>query len=118
MCIALMSYNLGFHNEDTIREVGDFHFGKGTNCALIMGYIPGFAAIPAVLRFINTIEAEASPFAKIFPCVRAIFEFMGLGLLFLPLDIIVTIFRFCCSCNSNEAVDEAVIEAVAEPLVS
>jgi len=100
----------GFHTKETsylADGFGDSGWGGSAiafNACNIVGYIPGIGCIPAVIRFIVAISGHADKKHRPFNAsigVRGVFEFLGLGVICLVLDIIVSIGRFTSCCQSE-----------------
>ncbi|MBS0623683.1 MAG: hypothetical protein JSS62_03585 [Verrucomicrobia bacterium] len=71
------------------------------NIFQILGYIPVLSSGTAVARIMcvsdnPVVSAENLTIVKVIAYIRAFFEILGLGVIFLPVDLLVTLVRFTC----------------------
>jgi hypothetical protein len=100
---------LGFHNYNSLsNECGytiedeaslsdqgreeTFEASKVLNITHFLGYIP-IVGIFSGYKKLVTLKKEEILSNKIYKCVRSIFEILGGGLLFLPLDLAISLHR-------------------------
>ena len=100
------SFYFGFHTTKTCKnEFPTHNNAKGNNVGNILGYIPVIGILIGAVRIDTARRENLSMATKVTMIVRGILEIMGLGLLFLIPDLIVSIGRHLCHCTHREQPD-------------
>jgi hypothetical protein len=101
--MTMSIYDLtGWHTAASMADIkGDTKPGLPKyNIYRVMGYLPIAGIITGVTE-INFGKNHENPSTRVYAIVRGIFEMLGLGILFLIPDAIVSIHRHFCAAKLN-----------------
>ena len=74
----------------------------GHNIAKIVGYVPVIGTLAGIIRLIQGIVAEGNCPTRVWHIARGAIETLSLGIVWLPVDLIVTLVKMVASSLREE----------------